>query len=236
MRQPAAALLGRRPVALRPQRRHAGTLLMRRFASLVCSVRTRPVRGAARWRCAGTPLRVGGGGRRAARRRRLPRRRRDRDHRLPGRPARQAAAGRGPGRGRQDRAGQGGGRRRPAPGWSGCSATRASTRPARCTSGTTASSCCACRSTGTPARPAGTPSAAHIFSRGVPAGPAAADRDPAHRADRAAGRRDRQGRRRGRGPAAGGAVRLPGDHPGARHAGRARAARSWCSPRTPRAS
>ena len=41
--------------------------------------------------------------------------------------------------------------------------------------------------------------------RGVPALPAAADRDPPHRADRAAHRRDRQGRRRGRGPAARGA-------------------------------
>jgi hypothetical protein len=49
--------------------------------------------------------------------------------------------------------------------------------------------------------------------RGVPALPAAADRHPAQRADRAAHRRDRQGRRRGRGPAAGGAQRLPGDHP-----------------------
>ena len=55
------------------------------------------------------------------------------------------------------------------------------------------------------------------LQRGVPALPAAADRDPARRADRAAHRRDRQGRRRGRGPAAGGALRLPGDHPRARH-------------------
>ena len=37
------------------------------------------------------------------------------------------------------------------------------------------------------------------------------------RADRAAHRRDRQGRRRGGGPAAGGAVGLPGHHPRARH-------------------
>ena len=42
--------------------------------------------------------------------------------------------------------------------------------------------------------------------RGVPADPAAADRDPAHRADGAADRRDRQGRHRDRGPAARGAV------------------------------
>ena len=46
--------------------------------------------------------------RRAAVRRGLPHRRRDRDDRLPRRPPRQAAAGRGPGRRRQDRAGQGG--------------------------------------------------------------------------------------------------------------------------------
>ena len=53
--------------------------------------------------------------------------------------------------------------------------------------------------------------------RGVPADPPAADRDPAHRADRAADRRDRQGRHRDRGPAARGAVRLRGDGAGTRH-------------------
>ena len=53
--------------------------------------------------------------------------------------------------------------------------------------------------------------------RGVPAVTAAADRDPAHRAHRAADRRDRQGRHRDRGPAAGGAVRLRRHRPGTGH-------------------
>ena len=76
---------------------------------------------------------------------RLPRRPGDRDHGVPRRRAREAAARRGPRRRRQDRAGQGGRRARPAPSWSGCSATRGSTRRARSTSGTTRSSCCASR-------------------------------------------------------------------------------------------
>ena len=58
----------------------------------------------------------------------------------------------------------------------------------------------------------------HLHRR-VPAHPAAAHRDPPRPADRAAHRRGRQDRRRGRGAAARGAVRLPGDHPRARHAG-----------------
>ena len=56
----------------------------------------------------------------------------------------------------------------------------------------------------------------HLHRR-VPADPAAADRDPAGGADGAADRRGRQDRRRGRGAAARGAVRLPGDDPRARH-------------------
>ena len=56
----------------------------------------------------------------------------------------------------------------------------------------------------------------HLHRR-VPAHPAAADRDPARPADGAAHRRGRQDRRRGRGAAARGAVRLPGHHPRARH-------------------
>ena len=73
---------------------------------------------------------------------RLPRVHRRRHHGLPRGPPRQAAARRGARRGRQDRAGQGrrGGDRRRV--WCACSATRASTRPARSTSGTTPSSCC----------------------------------------------------------------------------------------------
>ena len=56
----------------------------------------------------------------------------------------------------------------------------------------------------------------HLHRR-VPAHPAAADRDPPRGADGAADRRGRQDRRRGRGAAARGAVRLPGDDPRARH-------------------
>ena len=56
-----------------------------------------------------------------------------------------------------------------------------------------------------------------IFSRGVPAHPAAARGDPGRRADRAAHRRGRPGRDRDRGAAARGAVGLPGLDPGARH-------------------
>ena len=54
--------------------------------------------------------------------------------------------------------------------------------------------------------------------------------------DRAADRRDRQGRRRGRGPAAGGARRLPGHRARAGHDHRRPAAPSSCSPPTPPAS
>ena len=53
--------------------------------------------------------------------------------------------------------------------------------------------------------------------RGVPAVASAADGDPPHRADRAADRRDRQGRHRDRRPAARGAVRLRGDGARAGH-------------------
>ena len=60
-------------------------------------------------------VRVAGRGRRRTGARALPRRHRDGDDRLPRRDAREAAARRGAGRGRQDRAGQGGGRRPPAP-------------------------------------------------------------------------------------------------------------------------
>ena len=62
------------------------------------------------------PIRERSAGPRRPARRRLPRRRRHRRRRVPRRPAREAGAGRGPGRHRQDRAGQGGRRdhRRPA--------------------------------------------------------------------------------------------------------------------------
>ena len=88
-------------------------------------------------------------------------------------------------------------RGRPAPTWSGCSATRASTRRGRSTSGTTRSSCCASRPTGDERDWEETHD--DIFTERVPADPAAADGDPARRADRAAHRRGRQGRRRDRG-------------------------------------
>ena len=70
---------------------------------------------------------------------------------VPGHEARQAGARRGPGRRRQDRARQGAVALPRAARSCACSATRASTRPRRCTSGTTASSCCASRP-----RPTGT--------------------------------------------------------------------------------
>ena len=57
----------------------------------------------------------------------------------------------GPAGRRQDRAGQGAGDATSAASSCACSATRASTRPRRCMSGTTASSCCASRP-----RPTGT--------------------------------------------------------------------------------
>ena len=59
------------------------------------------------------------------------------------RPAAAAAPARRRGRGRQDRGGQGTRRRASTPRSSGCSATRGSTPPRRCTSGTTPASCSA---------------------------------------------------------------------------------------------
>ena len=70
--------------------------------------------------------------------------------------------------------------RRPAPSWCGCSATRAWTRRGRSTSGTTRSSCCASRPPA--ATTVGADPRRHLH-RGVPAHPAAADRDPARGAD-----------------------------------------------------
>ena len=135
---------------------------------------------------------------------RLPARHRHGHRGVPRRPARQAAAGRGPGRRRQDRTGPRGrpghrlgtgaaavlrGRRR------GPRALRVEPRQAD------------------PAhpvrhrdRPRLGPDQERRVQRGVPAVAAAADRDPPHRAHRAADRRDRQGRHRDRGPAARGAV------------------------------
>ena len=75
----------------------------------------------------------------------------------------------------------------------------------------------------------------HLHRR-VPADPAAADRDPARGADGAADRRGRQDRRRGRGPAAGGAQRLPGHDPRAGHDQRRTPPAASCSPRTRPAS
>ena len=65
--------------------------------------------------------------------------------------------------------------------------------------------------------------------------PATAHRDPPHRADGAADRRDRQGRHRDRGPAAGGAQRLRRHRPGTghdhRHPQAVRGADLECHPR-----
>ena len=74
------------------------------------------------------------------------------------------------------------------------------------------------------------------LQRGVPAPASPADRDPPHRAHGAARRRDRQGRRRGRGPAAGGALATSRSRCPRWARSRRRGARSRCSPPTPRAS
>ena len=168
-----------------------------------------------------------------ARRDRLPARHRHRHRGVPRRPARQAAAGRGPGRRRQDRTGPRGRAGAPAPGWCGCSATRASTRPARSTSGTTPSRSCA-------SRPGcdgdWDQTKTDVFSEEFLLHAAAADRDPAHRADGAADRRDRQGRHRDRGSAARGAVRLRRHRAGTgHHHRRAQAVRRADLQRHPRA-
>ena len=173
------------------------------------------------------PVLLGRGRREAAVRGRLPARRPDLDDGLPRRPAGQAAAGGGPGRHRQDRAGQGAGdgdRRGADPAAvlrgprRGAGAVRVELQEAAAAHPGVAGH----RRRGLEHRPR------RHLRRGVPARPPAADGDPAHRADRAADRRDRQGRRRGRGPAAGGAVGLPGDHPGAGHRHRRPVGPWWC--------
>ena len=171
---------------------------------------------------------AGGGG--------LPGRRRHGDDRLPRRRAREAAARRGSRRRREDRAGQGGRARDGGrPGAAavlrgprrGAGAVRVELQEA------------AAPDPGGPGLGRGLLGGdprRHLH-RGVPPHPAAADRHPARRAHGAAGRRGRQGRRRGGGPAAGGAVGLPGDDPRARHGrGRAPAVRGADLERDPRAA
>ena len=82
--------------------------------------------------------------RRPARRHGLPVRRGARDRHLPRAADAAAAAARGRARHRQDRAGRGDRRRRSTCRWSGCSATRGSTRPRRSTTGTSRARSCTC--------------------------------------------------------------------------------------------
>ena len=82
--------------------------------------------------------------RRAPRRHGLPVRRRAGDGHLPGAADAAAAAARGRAGHRQDRARRGDRRRRWTCRWSGCSATRGSTRPRRSTTGTSRARSCTC--------------------------------------------------------------------------------------------
>ena len=135
-------------------------------------------------------------------------------HRLPRRPTGQAAAGRGPGRGRQDRAGQGRGRG-DGVGPGAAAVLRGHRRGARTLRVEPRQAAAAHH--GGPGQGELGRDARRRLQRGVPPAAPAPHRDPAHRADRAADRRDGQGRRRGRGPAAGGALGLPGDGAGDGH-------------------
>ena len=172
--------------------------------------------------------------RRPAGRGRLPRRSGDRDHDVPRRSAGEAAARRGPGRRRQDRAGQGGrpGDRR-GPG--AAAVLRGARRGARAVR-VELQEAAAPHPGVAGRRPDVVGDPRRHLHRRVPAHPAAADRDPARGADGAAHRRGRQDRRRGRGAAARGAVRLPGDDPRARHRRRRTPPASSCSPPTRAAS
>ena len=108
--------------------------------------------------------------------RRLPRRRVGRAGLVPRPAPGQAGARRGPGRASARPSSPRRSRAPPAASWSACSATRASTRPRRCTSGTTASSCCGSRPRRRGDR-AGRTSQGDIFARGLPADAAAAGGD-----------------------------------------------------------
>ena len=158
------------------------------------------------------------GGAQGPRRRRLPGRRVDGAGVVPRRPARQAGAGGGPGRGRQDRAGQGGLARHRAPAdpapvlrgpRRGQGAVRvelpqaAAAHPDRGARGGL-----------------GGGQGRHL-RRGLPARPAAAQRDHGRAAGGAADRRDRQDRPGVRGDAARGPLGLPDLDP---RAGRGRGA------------
>ena len=75
-----------------------------------------------------------------------------------------------------------------------------------------------------------------VLLRPLPRAAPAAPGDRVGRPGRAAGRRDRQGRPRVRGIPARGPVRLPGHRCPSSARSRPRTSRSWCSPRTTRAS
>ena len=113
-------------------------------------------------------------------------------------------------------------RRRSSCRWSGCSATRASTRRRRSTTGTSRARSCICarsrRRRGTDVEEAEKSlyDARFLLARPV----LQALQQPGG----AAGRRGGPGRRRVRGVPAGGALDVPGDDPGARHRPRRRAA------------
>ena len=102
------------------------------------------------------------------------------------------------------------------PRWSGCSATRASTPPRRCTSGTTPASCWA---SGWPRPRHDAAGRGRPVRRRLPAAPpaAAGARAPGPAPGGAAARRDRPRRRRVRGVHLRAAGRGGGDRPGARH-------------------
>ena len=106
----------------------------------------------------------------------VPRRRGARHRDLPGPGAGPAAVPRGRARRRQDRARRGPGRGCSAASWSGCSATRASTRRRRSTTGTSRASCCTCA----PPRPSGVADA--DGRRGLALRPAVPARPPVLRA------------------------------------------------------
>ena len=110
--------------------------------------------------------------------------------------------------------------------WCACSATRAWTRPRRCTSGTTASSCCGSRRS--PTSTGWEDVQDDIFGEEFLLAAAADDRDRLRRAGRAADRRDRQDRPGVRGDAARAAVRLPDLDPRARADRGAGPSRSCC--------
>ena len=170
-----------------------------------------------------------------ARRARLPGRRGSGDGDLPRPAPAPAAAARGRGRRRQDRGGQGARRAGPAASSFGSSATRASTSPRPCTSGTTPASCSTCAPPRPPAHVGADATSRTSSTRsgswcaGRCCGRSTTGDGPAARA---ADRRGRPRRRRVRGVPARGAVRLRGHRSRARHVPRRRRRRSSSSRRT----